>query len=40
MYPFTFVDGHARTMKMGRYSFLADGDEIRVGLLALEYRQR
>lgn len=25
-YPMTFVDGHARTIRMGRYSFQADGD--------------
>jgi len=25
-YPFTYVDGHARTIKMERYSFFADGD--------------
>ena len=27
-YPFTFVDGHAKTIKMARYSFLADGDSF------------
>ena len=27
-YPMTFVDGHAKTIKMGRYSFLADGDSF------------
>lgn len=25
-YPFSFVDGHAKTIKMSRYSFAADGD--------------
>lgn len=25
-YPMTFVDGHAKCIKMGRYSFQADGD--------------
>ncbi len=25
-YPFTFIDGHAKVMKMDRYSFQADGD--------------
>jgi len=27
-YPFSFVDGHAKTIKMARYSFLADGDDF------------
>ncbi|AIE86238.1 prepilin-type N-terminal cleavage/methylation domain-containing protein [Fimbriimonas ginsengisoli] len=27
-YPMAFVDGHAKTIKMSRYSFLADGDDF------------
>ncbi|CAN5552097.1 hypothetical protein BH11ARM1_BH11ARM1_13480 [soil metagenome] len=27
-YPFVFVDGHAKTMKMDAYSFFADGDSF------------